>query len=314
MRASLICVLLALTFQATSLPPARAHHSIVYDAATRRVLIFGGSTSLDGGKTYMTFDDAWAFDGKWRGLGSTGAERSGMAVAFDTKRRRVVAFGGYCPCQKTAGGRYADLLELRDGKWQKISEIPSRPSTDSRMVYDARRDRLVLFGGSGPNNQAHADTWEFDGATWRRFEGAGPEQRGDFAMTYDEGRGRTVVFGGIAASGPLGDTWEFDGAAWTRVATDGPAPRFSISAVYDAKRERVILYGGGDDETWAWNGTTWTKLADVGPPRRYLAALAYDVARDRVVLFGGRPGLPKPDANDTWEWNGTRWIQVSSSR
>jgi hypothetical protein len=290
---------------------ARAHHSLVYDAAGRRVLLAGGSTSTDGGRTFMTFDDLWSFDGaRWTSHGSSGAERSGLALAFDSTRGRVLAFGGYCPCHTADGGRFDDLLELKDGRWTAIGSIPGRASTDSEMVYDARRDRLVLFGGNGDRVRL-GDTWEYDGASWRRVDGDGPGARVDFAMTYDAARGRTIVFGGMGSSGqPLGDTWEFDGRAWTRVATDGPSPRFSVDMAYDSRRGRSILVGGGPG-TWAWDGRVWTKLADAGPPARRLSALAYDEARDRVVLFGGRPGLPNPDVNDTWEWDGAAWTRVA---
>jgi hypothetical protein len=294
-----------------ALPAARAHHSMVYDAAARHVLLAGGSTSTDGGQTYRTFDDLWSFDGtRWTSRGASGAERSGMALAFDSTRGRVLAFGGYCPCKREDGGRFNDLLELRNDRWTAIGSIPTRASTDSHMVYDAPRDRLVLFGGNGDRVLLH-DTWEYDGASWRRFEGDGPGARADFAMTHDAARGRTVVFGGIGPTGqPFGDTWEFDGRTWTRVASEGPSPRFSVHMAYDSKRGRSILIGGGT-ETWAWDGRVWTKLADAGPPARFLSALAYDEARDRVVLFGGRPGLPNLDANDTWEWDGAAWARVA---
>lgn len=289
-------------------PPARAHHSVVYDASTRRVLVAGGSTSLDGGNTYSTFGDLWAFDGRWRSLGLAGAERSGMALAFDSKRKRVLAFGGYCPCNRANGGRYADLLELRSGQWKAISAIPSRPTTDALMVYDTRRDRIVLFGGAAAGREKWDDTWEFDGTAWKRFEGAGPGARGDFAMTYDTRRGRTVMFGVTSGPTPVSETWEFDGAAWIRSTAEAPSARRTVSMAYDSKRGRAILVGGGID-TWSWDGRAWTKLADAGPPMRYLAPITYDAARDRVVLFGGRPGFPKLDANATWEWDGTKWVE-----
>ena len=293
-------------------PARRAHHSMVYDASSRRVLLAGGSTSNDGGKTYSTFDDLWAFDGRrWRALGPSGVRRSGMALAFDSRRGRVLAFGGYCPCKTTDGGRYDDLLELRDGQWHVIGQIAGRPSTDSRMIYDARRDRLVLFGGRGAGRQLHVDTWEYDGATWRRVDVTGPELRGDVAMTYDGKRGRTIVVGESGGTtGPASAaTWVYDGRAWGRIATDGPPLPPTPSAVYDATRDRVLLLGG-DSTLWSWDGRVWTRVATDGPPKRYFGAMVYDVARDRVVMFGGRPGLPESDANDTWEWDGSRWIEI----
>jgi hypothetical protein len=34
---------------------------------------------------------------------------------------------------------------------------------DVTMVYDQARDRIVLFGGQGPNVHMLADTWEWEG-------------------------------------------------------------------------------------------------------------------------------------------------------
>lgn len=300
-----------ITAQSALAPPARAHHSMVYDAAARRVLVVGGSTSNDGGKTYSTFDDIWSFDGKsWTGGGASGAERSGMAIAFDTKRNRLLAFGGYCPCRKEDGGRYPDLVELTNGRWVTIASIPTRPTTDAKMVYDARRDRMVLFGGVAAGNKRLNDTWEFDGTSWRSFAGVSPEPRGDFAMAYDSQRARTVLVGGFGD--PASETWEFDGATWSRVNTTGPAAR-TLAMVYDTRRHQMVFFNDAS-ETWSWNGQAWTALAKHGPPTRYMAAMAYDTSRDRVVMFGGRPGLPAPDANDTWEWDGATWKEAGASR
>ena len=288
-------------------PPARAHHSMVYDAAARQVLVIGGSTTADGGKTYSTFDDIWGFDGRtWRGLGSSGAERSGMAIAFDSKRERVLAFGGYCPCRTENGGRFTDLLELNNGMWRSVSSLPTRPTTDAKMVYDSRRDRLVLFGGHAAGNARLNNVWEYDGESWTAFAGPSPEPRGDFAMAYDSRRGRTVLVGGFGQ--PASETWEFDGTTWTRENSTGPPARTS-AMVYDTKRGQMVFLND-TSETWAWTGATWTALTKEGPPSRYLAAMAYDTPRDRVVMFGGRLGLPKPDADDTWEWDGTTWTEI----
>lgn len=173
---------------------------MVYDSVRSVVVLAGGSTTPDGGKTYTTCDDVWSYNGQeCRALGSSGALRSGVALAFDSKRARVLAYGGYCPCNKTNSGAYMDLQELRGGTWVKIAAIPSRPSADSRMVYDSRRDRLVLFGGSR-GRQRLTDLWEFDGAEWHQRDIATPAEWRDFAMACDEARGRTVVVGSLGTA------------------------------------------------------------------------------------------------------------------
>jgi hypothetical protein len=60
------------------------------------------------------------------------------------------------------------------------------------MVYDAARQRVVLFGGnqvvSGTN-----DTWEWDGSAWTQVADMGPSPRWSFGMTYDAFRQRLVL-------------------------------------------------------------------------------------------------------------------------
>lgn len=305
---ALLCAAIT-SASAHAVPPVRAHHTMVYDAVQQRVLMMGGSTSNDGGKTYVTFDDMWSFNGAWTAATMPGLKRSGVALAFDTQRKRVLGFGGYCPCKTTESGRYTDLMEMQNGEWKSVASIPARPTTDGRMVYDQRRGRLVLFGGAGVGQSRWNDTWEYDGSAWKKFDGDGPGDRAAFAMAYDASRGKTVLFGGFSgATDTHSEVWEFDGASWTRINSDGPALR-TASMVYDSRRHRMIVRGDTAD-TWSWDGRAWTKLAPDGPPARFMGEMAYDEARDRVVFFGGRPGLPHPDLNDTWEWDGSRWTAI----
>src|SRR5688572_22039219 len=77
-------------------PPQRAHHSMTYDEATKRVVLTGGSTPRDGGSRFEFFNDLWEFDGKaWTQRPSSGEPVSGVALAYDPRRRRLLSFGGY---------------------------------------------------------------------------------------------------------------------------------------------------------------------------------------------------------------------------
>jgi hypothetical protein len=191
------------------------------------------------------------------------------------------------------------------------------------MVYDSRRQRVVLFGGYG-DGTILGDTWEFDGSSWQKVADGGPSPRAAFGMAFDSARGKTVVFGGARDRGEptMHDTWEWDGREWQRKGTSGPPPRDHHAMTYDSRRQRVLVFGGGRQlpngsfpadttgawlrDLWAWDGTSWTQLAESGPPSRGgLPGLAYDSRRDRVVLFGGG------HLDGTWEWDGHAWRQVN---
>jgi hypothetical protein len=298
------------------LPPRRAHHSLVYDDVGKRVLLWGGSSPFENGDCCAFFNDLWAFDGsRWTPLGKTGAEASGVQLAYDSRQNRVVAFGGY------AGGRSLGSLQvLQDNAWVSLGSHPDIVAAEPGFVFDARRNRFVAFGGSAGRGSAHGDTWEWDGSAWHKAAGSGPPARQGHVMVFDSRRNRLVVFGGAGTAAPgqppaqLDDTWEYDGQSWTQLQVTGPSARASAGATFDSQRGLVIIFGGASrtgmlGDTWAWNGTAWRKLADTGPEARAMGYLAYDRNRDRIVMFGGREGWPN-DLNDTWEWDGARWKRI----
>jgi len=274
--------------------------------------------SVTSGFTF--YDDAWAFDGRGcTALGPSGAQRSGQAPAYDSRRHRVMSFGGYCTCRAEDNGRHNDLLRLESGRWQPVTSLSQRPTTDAGMVYDEVRDRLVMYGGSGGSQQALSDTWEFDGTTWRQTATVGPGALVGFSMVYDAKGGRTLLFGGFTTNpgAPSGDLWAYNDASWQRLSTNGPA-RHSAGAAFDTRRGLLIVFGGVDasgfiGDTWSWDGSTWQRLAAAGPEARAMGYLAYDKSRDRMVMFGGRKS--GADLNDTWEWDGSGWARfVAPSR
>ncbi|MBC7949868.1 MAG: hypothetical protein H7Y42_18435 [Chitinophagaceae bacterium] len=299
-------------FAGPAVPSKRAHHELIYDEANKRVLLTGGSTPLDGGKSFEFFNDVWSFDGEnWAQSGFSGDKRSGFRMAYSTKSKKFYSFGGF-----SNNTSLADLRVLESGEWKTMSDDVNMRAAEPGFVYDSHRDRLVAFGGSGARGVVNDITWEWDGAAWKKWEGSGPTGRQAFAMIYDSKRKKVVLFGGMGLTPDQtdSDTWEFDGAQWIKVTSEGPSPRISPGACYDSKRGMMIVFGGmtkngfvGD--TWGWDGKLWKKLADSGPAPRVMGYMAYDKHRDKVVLFGGRLGWPN-DANDTWEWDGRQWKEI----
>jgi hypothetical protein len=313
MKQILFCLLLSGSSSAMAQaekPHVRAHHQVFYHDGNKAIMMAGGSTPLNGGSSFRFFNDLWRYDGKtWVSSGKAGDERSGVAIAFDTKRNKLYSYGGFTGDNTS----HAELREFVNGQWKNLSDLPEMTATEGGMVYDSHRDRLIVFGGSAARGKLNNITWEWDGSSWKKVEGPGPEGRQAFAMVYDSKRKKTVVYGGMG-SGPqeaYTDTWEFDGRTWTKISKPGPGQRLSPGVAYDEKRGLMILFGGvGKDgflnDTWSWDGNEWKKLSETGPAKRAMGYMAYDKQRDRVVLFGGRLGWPN-DANDTWEWDGKEW-------
>ena len=314
----LICILLlpalSLCAQENLSPGLRAHHSLIYDEATKTILLTGGSTPLNGGSSFKVYNDIWSFDGnKWILKGNAGDERSSMALAYDTKRKKFYSLGGYTGDVGSRG----EFRVLENNDWKILPSIPDFKAAESGLVYDSQRDRLITFGGSSARDKVNSDTWEWDGTKWNKFQGTNPEGRQAFAMVYDEKRKKTILFGGMGSNGPtslFGDTWEFDGVQWKKVSDEGPAPRSAAGFAYDSDKGLLILFGGATkdgraNDTWSYDGKQWKKLSVDGPPKRAMGYLAYDKERKKVVMFGGRLGWPN-DASDTWEWDGAQWKEI----
>ncbi|MBI3734522.1 MAG: hypothetical protein HY259_13860 [Chloroflexi bacterium] len=87
-------------------PTARSNPSMIYDAAGKRMVLFGGKT--EGGASA----ELWSYDlsaNRWVTLGGAGpGARSSQSASYDAKNGRVVIFGG-----QVSGNASADIWEYR---------------------------------------------------------------------------------------------------------------------------------------------------------------------------------------------------------
>jgi hypothetical protein len=258
-----------------SLPGERHSPQWGYDAARNRVLIFGGYGRHYPGDPYAYLNDVWelSLDGTphWTELFPTGQTPSGRlagAAVFDPLRQRFVGFGGTI-------GAPVDTWALNlqgQANWQNVPTNGPRPNGGYGMssVYDAKGDRMLIFGGSTSDDYYGAtnDVWELDlhgNPTWNQIvtSGTPPPARRSGTAIFDPLRNRMVIYGGFdAVPGSdlfLPDAWALDfnssPPTWSQLAPTGPIPhgRDAMAATYDAIHDRMIVYGG-------WSGTAM--LAD----------------------------------------------------
>lgn len=193
-------------------------------------------------------------------------------------------------------------------------EIVNPGRRHHRIVYDAARQQIVLYGGySDPAGGAVNDTWIFDaGGNWRQLTPAqSPPARYAHMLAYDAQRQEVVLFGGILRStgAAVNETWVWNGVTWTQKApATTPNARYGSGMAYDAARQQVVLFSGqgGADETWIWDGTNWNlRTPSARPPGDVGGAMAYDAARQKVVFQHGN--------RQTWVWDGNNWANVTPS-
>lgn len=296
-------------------PSARTNHAIAYDAARRRIVLFGGSFS-------SRLSDTWEYDGtNWSQVFSNTnpPARTLHAMVYDSTRRVVVLFGG-----QGDAGVLGDTWEFDGLDWtQRTTTTNPPPVVPYSMVFDAARGRVVACG-SIESTSGLVGTWEYDGTDWTmRTTAHAPSTRSYAAMSYDPVRKRVVLFGGFSGSirMDLDDTWEYDGTDWIQVApTVRPGARDSAIATYDESRQCVVLYGGSSQtlpnahsDLWEYNGTTWVnRMLYSLPTGRYAHSLVYDSARRRIIMVGGSDGVRT--TFQTFEYDGTSWTLRSDTR
>lgn len=259
--------------------------------------------------TLMWFGELWATGeppARYTPLASSGDPRA-LGYVVDTRRRRLLALGGNLYWSRD--GRLDQVWEMpldEPRRWSRI-EVPG-PQPPGRMmfgiVYDARRDRVLVYGGihygsvAGWMVYAVGDLWELslDPPRWTKLEPANPPtDRGGGEVLLDASRDRLLVFGGagggVATTHPVEDSWALDlSGEELRWSALGPIPGRG-RAVLDANRDRVVMWSGG---AGAWSlpltdGAAWTPIATGGfwPEPRSESGVCFEADRDRMLVYGG---------------------------
>ena len=255
-------------------PASRTMGRLTYDRARQRLVMYGGRV----GRTETPSDETWELDATtWRRVsGEPAGPTVHVEMVYDAARNTTIRFGG--ALRGSRGFEWpTDTWAWSGAAWIRVATDGPPGRAAAGMVYDSRRQEIVLFGGQGeapgPGQEQPVfnDTWIWNGRAWRLATTEGPPARAFHAMTFDERRGVALLHGGNF-------------------------------------RELVF------DDLWAWDGARWTKMQPAGatPGARRLHSIAYDAARDRTVLYGGsapRPGGGTDVYGDVWEWDGRKWMR-----
>lgn len=306
--------------------PALLAHQLIYDPRRDRLLAIGGANNPE------VFAYELGTRTGWHHLGIGGERpgpRYGHAAVYDPVRDRVFMCGGY-RAQGAAADDTTWVLSLTGPPaW---SHLPATGSLEpgrgwASLVYDLRRDRLLLFGGVEDPFRLRSGVFELplDGdPQWKHLlvegeyppvsPGHSPRSRYLHHAVYDPVRDRMIVQGGTDGSTPFEDLWALelaDTPRWTRLG-DSPS-QLTSSLVYDPVRDQVLLYSGdfATAQTLAYPLSTpagWFLIDqhccgrdDFVPEARELHAAAYDPVRDAMIVSGGWPQWHcTPVLRDVW--------------
>ncbi len=226
---------------------------------------------------------------------------NGFGFAHDAARKNLVLLGS------SRGSALPGETHLFDGiGWTQAFPATSPPGRhNSPLVYDAARQRILVFGGVDPRRSTTslADTWEWDGTNWaQHFPTLVPPARQNHALAYDPVRQQVVMFGGSRST--LGDTWLWDGATWVEHQGLPKPPNGLATAAFDPVSQRVIMVvRAARTETWSWDGKSWHHLTTGGVVGAGVGNLIYDGTRSRLRRVASEGFV---------EWTGTAWTFVQS--
>ena len=187
-------------------PSARYDHSMSYDVASGKILMFGGRRFL--AASLQTLSDTWWWDGAiWTQAQVPGpAPRFGHAMAYDLSRQRTILFGGG---NQLATGiiQYNDTWEFDGLTWNSAASGGLLGRVGHALVYDLNRGKLLLHGGYNGANE----TWEWDGVQWSNVTIGGGHPLMDHVLVYNTRINRVLaLYGTSTITGPaLGEVWSY---------------------------------------------------------------------------------------------------------
>ncbi len=239
--------------------------------------------------------------------------RIGYAVVTDPMRSVVMIGGGIVSndgSSTTPTAAFNDTWRWDGSTWIETDPLalPER-RMNAAAAYDARRKRVVMFGGLSQGSAFTDDTFEWDGLTWtKRVVNARPLPRAAASMACTATE--CLMFGGTTAGGLTAETWGWNGAAWTnKQLANKPSPRSGAAMAYHAKNDAIVLYGGTDanglrlTDIWTFAGGTWTQKG-VNLTSSLNVSLAYDPVREQIVLVeDATTSVLVTPPSGLWSWS-----------
>ena len=229
---------------------------LAYDRGRRKVVCYEDTHAL-----------TWEWDGSvWQVVALVGPLAWAAGTTWSASRQRVMLFGGALYSGQSTPQGMNELWEWDGTAWSLVPANNPPPTTSiiqngtlntavyNTLVYDARRDRLVVSGRMLYPRRATIPvfgpgTWEWSASTgWQEVLTSSFEA---YNLVYDERRARCVAVGPWGAGARA---YEWDGTgAWT-IGAATPFNTGCLILAYDSRRGRT-LFARPNGEYWAYGPT-----------------------------------------------------------
>ncbi len=253
-------------------PESLAAHTAIYDPRFDRILVIARDARLTefGPGPLTVWSLSLSNPGEWRELyeptPNKPVDRSDFSLAYDSKRGRFVLFGGSDVNERP---HYDDAWSLDAGldrvSWERLpstGELGARSRAGA--IYDASRDRVILFGGgrrlaNGGSAESSADVLMLDflpEPIWSLILGeltslaptAAP------ACLYDSLSDRMIVFSRYSDALPVRALDLVDLTQWSvldTTGTSGPPLRGVVVGTSLDRGRGVVISAGNAVHTFA---------------------------------------------------------------
>jgi hypothetical protein len=285
-------------------PSCRGYHSMAYDEAAKKMVLFGGEEVLSGPLRYL--NDTWTLDpatGIWQNVTPAGspAKRNFAAMTYVRSTKEIMLFGGGSikPAQN-----FNDLwaYNITSNKWRFVASDGPSPLEAAGMAYDPGRDVVVVYGGMNATTGYSKELWLFDikNSTWVNITtNAGPGGRANPEMIYDPVRDGFLVYGGDESGTMKCDTWlyKFDAVdrngtyasqpldmngtayfgsiSWNSTIPADTSLKFQVRTGKDLSDLNLKVYIGPDGTTTTFYTVNNTRLNGVHNGSRFIQYKAY---------------------------------------
>jgi len=138
--------------QSAAAPGPRIGHCLVYHERLRQVVLLDRYQS----PYQPELGEVWSWNGKQWVLipGSGPMARSMSGAVYDSRRKRIVLYGGNRGIEDLKG----DTWEWDGKSWSQMADTSVGTRDHHVMAYDAARGRAVMYGGETSTRSWATDT------------------------------------------------------------------------------------------------------------------------------------------------------------